>query len=331
MKLKTTYANTLPVLARRHPSGTCWCGLKHWAETWRVHTTILDTRTETGRLATKSPNLQNIPSRTALGRQLRQGFIASPGTRLAGADYSQEELRLAAHYSQDESLIRIFQSGVDPHNETAKKAFHTETPDYVTQRTPARNINYGALYGLSGPGMFDLMAVTYATAQIAMPDWLTIGWCEAFIKQWFEIYPRMKDYISEQEYRARRYGIVWSLFGRVRKVPEVQSALPHIRSAGLRQAANTPIQATGADWMRLTMGEVDSILEDLRSKGVWAWPLLSIHDELIAEVEEDWTETVSEMIAATMRSVMTDRDTGEHQFRVPIEADCKVMERWTKG
>lgn len=240
-------------------------------------------------------------------------------------------MRLGAHYSQDANLIAIFNRGIDPHNETAKKAFDTETPDYITQRTPARNVNFGVFYGLQGPGLFDLMAVTYATANLPMPDWLTVAWCEEFIRRWFDDwYPGVKDYISEQEYRARRYGVVWTLFGRVRRVPEVQSALSHIRSAGLRQAANTPIQGTGADWMRLVMGSVDEILSDLRTKGVWAHPLLSIHDELICEVEEDWAEYVSEAIAAEMISVMTDRDSGEHMFRVPIDATARVSKEWSK-
>src|SRR5436309_7166275 len=332
MKLKSTYCDAVPKLARHHPAGSCWCGLKHYGATDRVHAEVLDTRTETGRLATKNPNLQNIPSRTALGRELRKGFVASPGTRLVSADFSQEEMRIGSHYSQDANLIRIFKLGIDPHNETAKLAFNTQTPDYITQRTPSRNVNFGVFYGLGGPGLFDMMCVTYATANLPLPPEIDVAWCERFIERWFnEWYPGVKGYIEDQFYRARRYGVVWTLFGRVRKVPEVQSALPHIRAAGLRQAANMPVQGTGADWMRLTMGEMEEVHEDLRKRNVWVQPLVSIHDELLSEVEEEWAEVVGDMTAATMMNVMLDRDSSESYLRVPVEAESKIMSRWSKG
>src|SRR5207244_3978752 len=199
-KLKGSFCDKLPKMSVEHRRGTCWCGLKHVEATWRVHTEFLNTRTDTGRFASKKPNLQNIPARTSYGREIRKGFIASPHTRLVASDVSQEEMRFGAHYSQDKNLIRIFELGIDPHNETAKRAFRTETPDYLTQRTPARNVNFGVFYGLSGSGLYDLMAITYATAQdkdpnLLMPDWLTIEWCDEFIRQWFDdLYPGVKDY-----------------------------------------------------------------------------------------------------------------------------------------
>ena len=335
-RLKTGYTDALPDLAKLHPEGPCWCGLKHVATTWRVHTELLTTRTGTGRLASKNPNLQNVPSRTTLGREIRKGFIASPGTRLVSCDYSQEEMRFGAHYSNDANLIRIFEEGIDPHNETAKRAFKTETPDYLTQRTPARNVNFGVFYGLSGPGLYDLMAVTYATAQdkdptLTMPDWLTIDWCEEFIRQWFdELYPGVKDYLEQQYYRARRYGIVWTLFGRIRRVPEVRSVHRYIRSAGLRQAGNMPIQGSGADLMRLTMAEMEEKLLELQNEGVWAWPLMTIHDDLIVEVEEKWAGFVRDLMASVMSNTMRDKDTNEYMCRVPMPADGKVMTRLEK-
>ena len=336
-KLKSTYSDKLPQIARLHPSGSCWCGIKHLAATWRVHTEFLSTRTGTGRFASKNPNLQNIPSRTGLGREIRKGFIPSPGTRFVACDFAQEEMRIGAHYSNDSNLIRIFELGIDPHNETAKRAFATDTPDYLTQRTPSRNVNFGVFYGLSGPGLYDLMAVTYATAQdkdpnLVMPDWLTVEWCNDFIRQWFEdLYPGVQAYLEQQYYRARRYGIVWTLFGRIRRVPETQSVHQHIRSAGLRQSGNLPIQGTGADLMKLAMGEVEENLVQLHQEGAWCWPLLTIHDELLTEVEEEWAPFVKDLMSSVMSNVMRDKDTDEWCCRVPLTADGKIMSRWEKG
>lgn len=329
-KLKNTYSDSLPLMAKEHRKGTCWCGLKHDSKTWRVHTQILTTRTDTGRFASKNPNLQNIPSRTPLGREIRGGFIASPGTRLVASDFSQQEMRLGAHYSQDRELIRIFEQGLDPHNETAKKAFKTETPDKISQRTPARNVNFGVFYGLSGPGLLDLMAITYATANLELPEWLTESWCQKFIDDWFELYEGVKGYLDTQYYRAQRYGIVWTLFGRVRRVPEINSYHSRIRAAGLRQAGNMPIQGSGSDWMKLVMGEVETKLQELTGMGVRVWPLMTIHDELLVEVEEDYAELVKELVTDVMSQVMVDRETGVNRCRVPVRADGKVMERWTK-
>lgn len=329
-KLKSTYADTLPQIAREHPAGSCWCGLKHWDKTWRVHTEYMTTRTTTGRIASKLPNLQNIPSRTALGREIRKGFIASPGMRLVSCDESQEEMRLGAHYSQDPELIRIFKLGLDPHNETAKRAFKTDTPDKISQRTPSRNVNFGVFYGLTGAGLLDLMAVTYATAGMDLPEWLTEEWCDEFIQDWFKLYSGVVGYLEQQTYRARRYGMVWTLFGRIRRVPEIHSVHRHIREAGLRQAGNMPIQGSGADWMRLIMGEAEEMLLRWLKEGVWCWPLLTVHDELVVEVEEDYAEMIQYEMITIMQNVMTDKETGAEYCRVPIKADGKIQTRWDK-
>ncbi len=649
-KLKSTYADSLPNKSVWHPQGLCWCGERHIAGTWRIHTTILGTRTSTGRYASKNPNLQNISTRTELGRLIRAAFIATPGMVLVGCDWSQQEMRFGGHYSQDSNLLRIFREGLDPHTDTAKRAFkkteyevtnkegkflyrdpckcfHPDTevltkngwckivnlgieeevaqaipgkdmsvglswvkPTYVGSKdnhydhmlhlrsegidlivTPdhrmlgwldsgryvvdipdsmlrrcrywanagimeggigvdlnilkiavavqadgnvtkdglirlgftkqrkkerilrlldgsglsyykaeyrngtlsilihkksakvvlglldadktlpwnwlglsaeargvvleeaefwdswsgpksyrytsahkknvdvlqaiaaitgrktrvvedssnsrknnshsilynltvrsncisrtgnvavekvayagkvaclsvpssfvlvryggvvtvcGQSVNFGVFYGLAAPGLYDLMAITYATAGIPLPDWLTVSWCEDFINQWFELYPGVREYLNEQEYRAFRYGMVWTLFGRVREVPEAKSCHKRVVTAGIRQAGNLPIQGSGADLMRLVLPEVhDYILGQLRPVNVNVWPLLTVHDEGIWEIEEDYAEMFKDYLEYTFGNVMVDKDTGVNLCRVPIKAEAKIMERWQK-
>lgn len=291
----------------------------------RVHTTFLTTRTTTGRLSSKNPNLQNIPTRTSLGRKVRAGFVASEGMELVSCDWSQVEMRLGGHYSQDANLLRIFQNDLDPHTDTAKRAFNTETPDKLTQRDPCKNVNFGVFYGLDAPGLLDLMGVTYATAGVELPVWLDEGWCRKFIDQWFELYPGVKGYIAEQHYRAYRYKIVWSLFGRFRRIPEVYSCHRRVVAAGLRQAGNSPIQGTCADMMRLAIAMVhDLVIKPARAQGLKCWMALTVHDEILIEVEKGYGSIIRDQVLEVMESV------GRGWCRVPIKASGKVMERWEK-
>lgn len=331
-KVKSSNTSTFPLMAKLHREGKgCWCGLNHTSDTYRLHSEILGTRTTTGRYASKKPNLQNVGSRTMLGRRVRASFIASPGTSIVGVDFSQVEMRLGGHYSKDANLIRIFTNDLDPHTDTAKRAFRTETPDKMTQRDPCKNVNFGIFYGLSGVGLYDLMALTYATAQIPMPDWLTVEWCEDFIKQWFGLYPDVQHYLNDQHHRARRYGVVWSLFGRIRRVPEARSVHKRIVSAGLRQAGNQPIQGTCADMMRLAIAMVRAlVVEPLRRDGIWCQMLMTIHDELLLEVETAYADMVRMMMVSVFESVLVDTTTGENMCRVPVRADGKIMDRWSK-
>jgi len=333
-KLKSTYTSKLPRIALYHPKGMCpVCELRHVEPTWRVHTEFTSTRTDTGRFASKHPNLQNIPARTKLGRMVRAGFIASPGTLLVSRDFSQIELRLLAHCAVERALIDIFLLGQDPHLMTAMRAFNITDPakvDKLLHRAPCKNVNFGVVYGLSAPGLYDLMAVTYAVAGKPLPPDIDVHWCERFIEQWFDLYPEVKAYMEIQFYRARRYGIVWDIFGRIRRVPEVRSCLSRIRNAGLRQAGNMPIQSSGAGLMKLAMGETEEELMRLVDMGIWVWPLLTIHDELITEVEEDYAEATGEIIGEIMDAVTTDKNTGVNLCRVPILSDGHPMERWVK-
>ncbi len=334
-KLVTTYTSKLPRIAKLHPKGQYCpvCGMHHRHSTYRVHTTFTMTRTDTGRFASKNPNLQNIPARTKLGRLVRAGFIASPGCLLVSRDFSQIELRLLAHCAIEQALIDIFISGSDPHLMTAMRAFNISDPakvDKLLHRAPCKNVNFGVVYGLSAPGLYDLMALTYAVAGKSLPAYIDVDWCDRFISQWFDLYPEVKAYMDIQYYRARRYGIVWDIFGRIRRVPEVQSCLPRIKSAGLRQAGNMPVQASGAGLMKLAMGEGDVELQRILDMGIWVWPLLTIHDELIVEAEEDYAESTCSIMGEIMDAVTTDKKTGKNLCRVPILSDGHPMERWVK-
>lgn len=340
-KLLGTYAEKLPRIAKKHVGIGCWCGIKHpvgdGGESWRVHTTLMTTRTSTSRLASKNPNLQNIPARSTLGREVRRGFVATGGTELVGCDYSQIEMRLGADYSRDKNLIRIFDLGLDPHTDTAMRAFGLSQEVVESKegkllyRAPCKNVNFGIFYGLSDVGLLDQMALTYATAGKELPGEINQEWCKRFIESWFELYPGVKGYVENQWYRARRYGIVWDLFGRVRRVPEVRSIHEDIQNAGLRQAGNMPIQATAAEVMKLGVARVQlEVVEEMRRQGFWCWPIMQVHDELILEVEEGMGEVVKIQMEQVMGSVMEDVRTGKNLCRVPVLAEGKVMKRWEK-
>ena len=168
---------------------------------------------------------------------VRACFIAQRGYKLVDGDYSQFELRWLAHFCRDENMLRIFWDGLDIHLDTAMRAFNISDPllvDKDMQRAPCKNVNFGVAYGLSADGLYDLMLLTYATAGIDIPDWLTVEWCEAFIDKWFALYPAAKAYFDLQHYRARRYGFVWTVFGRVRPISEIFSIHPDIQAAGER-------------------------------------------------------------------------------------------------
>lgn len=341
--LRDTFADKLPRIARLHVHGpNCvLCGRHHHEDVWRVHPDILLTRTETGRLAQKKPNLQNIPARTALGRLLRLAFVAEKGFRLVDRDFSQFELRLLAHCSQDPDLIRVFRAGADIHLNTAMGIFKLleHEIDKLLHRAPAKNANFAIVYGITAEGLYDLMALTYAVAGVPMPDWMTIAWCGQFLVDWFALYKFVQPYMKVQWSRAYTWGIVWTLFGAIRRVPEVRSCLPWIRAAGERNAGNLPIQGTQADCMRLCMAETGQEFgpdcgpdgDGWLARGVEVYPVNTVHDELIHEVEEDWAEAVDIRQGEIMSEVLTDRQTGRNLCRVPIVSEGKASQHWEKG
>lgn len=344
-KLKNTYSDKLPQMAKRHPVGSCWCGLKHWAETWRIHCDIMTTRTSTGRPATKNPNLQNIPVRTKHGRAVRAAFVATPGTELVTVDFSQLELRILAHVAEVSRLIECFKRKKDPHTATAMWAFgyapvgdlsYTDADekqvDKLTQRTPCKNVNFGVAYRETWMGLFEqLISDTYGKSGIPVPDWLNEEWVKEFLRKWHGVYPEVQPYNDKIDYRARRYGCVWTLFGGIRRIPEVNSVHNRVVAAGLRQGGNMPIQGTGADLLKIAQAEIqDWVVGEVRSAGIWCWPLNEVHDELIFEAELGFGDVVREKAMEVMSNVTVDRQTGENLFRVPLEADGKVGLRWEK-
>ena len=337
-KLKNTYCDALPELARLHPRGGCWCGLTHECETWRVHTQLLLTRTTTGRPASKNPNLQNISVRSKWGAEIRRGFVASPGTVLVSVDFAQIELRILAMVSSAVKLIETFQTDGDPHMTTAMEAFGITDPDKVDKimhRAPAKNVNFAVVYGESAKGLLEqLTSDTYGKAGLPVPDWLTLEWCEQFIAKWFEIYPEVREYIEKQHYRARRYGLVWDQVGRIRRIPEVRSVHNRVVAAGLRQASNMPIQGFASELLKLAMAEVHTeVVRVVRDAGVWCQPLVPVHDELVLEVDAGWGEPVRGLVVGVFEGVLRDKGTGEEWEGgggVPVKADGKVMGRWEK-
>ena len=334
-KLKGTYSAKLPLIARLHPHKDCWCGLPHFAPTYRVHCDVMMTRTSTGRPATKNPNLQNIPVRSEHGRSVRKSFIASPGTEMVTVDFSQLELRLLAHFGHVKKLIQIFHEDKDPHNYTAMEAFQQPDEskiDKITQRAPAKNVNFAIVYGETPKGLFEqLVSDTYGKSGIPVPDWLTLAWCEEFMRKWFRIYPEVKHYMKKEFYHARRYGVVWTGFGRTRKVPEVKSVHKRVIAAGERQSGNHKIQGTGADMLKLAQVEIQDFIEkEIRPEGIWCWPLNEVHDELIYEIEEGYGWILLAKCEEVMKNVLVDKETGENLCRVPIKASGAIMQRWAK-
>lgn len=334
-KLESTYARAMPRRARFHPKGPDCpvCGRRHYTDEYRVHTQILMTRTATGRLASKNPNLQNIPARSELGREIRAGFIPSEGHVFAQRDFAQIELRLGADRSGESNMLRIFAEDGDIHTDTAMRAFDlpADKIDKLAHRAPCKNVNFAVFYGITDEGLLDLMADTYSKSGSKMPTWMDQRWCAEFIDKWFKLYPGIKAFLDAEESKARRYGNVWTAFGRVRRIPEVHSYHSYIQSAGVRQGCNHSIQGFSADIMRLAMGEIEDRLVMLDCDyGIPAQSLLSIHDELLIECLEDDGYLLQGLLGEIMNNALLDRKTGKHLCSVPIQSDGKILTRWTK-
>ncbi|RDI95047.1 DNA polymerase I [Meiothermus sp. QL-1] len=292
-KLKNTYLDPLPRLI--HP------------RTGRLHTRFIQTGTATGRLSSQDPNLQNIPVRTELGRRIRRAFVAAPGMRLIAADYSQIELRVLAHFSEDENLIRVFREGKDIHTQTAAWMFGV-APEAVTpeQRRAAKTINFGVLYGMSAHRLAGELSISHAEA-------------EQFIARYFASYPRVRAWIEKTLAEARERGYVETLFGRRRYVPDLNAPVKSVREAAERMAFNMPIQGTATgDLMRLAMVRLAPRLEALG-----AHLILQVHDELLVEAPAERAEEV----AGVVREVME----GAWSFAVPLEVGVGIGENWLEA
>ena len=289
-KLKSNYVDALPLLA---DSGS------------RVHTTFQSAATTTGRLSSVNPNLQNIPIRTELGREIRAAFTASPGTQLLSADYSQIELRLLAHFSEDPLLIRAYEENIDIHTLTASEVFGVsiESMDKET-RGRAKAVNFGIVYGISPFGL---------AAQLSIPQ----AEARAYIDRYFSRYQGVKAFIERTLEQVRRDGYVRTMFGRMRPIPDMESRNPNQRGFAERTAINTPLQGTGADLIKLAMISIDRQLTERKLK---TRMILQVHDELIFEVPKEETAEVEHLVRTEMEGVA--------KLRVPMVADLGFGPNW---
>jgi len=289
-KLKSNYVDALPLLVDRDS---------------RVHTTFNAAATATGRLSSVNPNLQNIPTRTALGREIRAAFVAAPGHQLLSADYSQIELRLMAHFSQDPLLVEAYKTGRDIHTLTASEVFGVDpaTMDKQT-RARAKAVNFGIVYGISAFGL---------AAQLGIPQ----SEARQYIDRYFERYAGVRTFIDQTIAETRQKGSVRTLFGRMRPIPDIESRNSNQRGFAERTAINTPLQGTAADLIKLAMIAIDKQLttQNLKTKMV-----LQVHDELLFEVPDSETGVISILVKQEMENVI--------QLSVPIEADLSIGHNW---
>jgi DNA polymerase-1 len=274
-KLKNTYVDALPRLIN--------------PDTGRVHTSYHQTITATGRLSSSDPNLQNIPVRTQEGRLIRKAFVPEKGNLLVSADYSQIELRILAHLSGDQRLVRAFREGRDIHDMTAGEIFGV-SGDLVTSemRRKAKAVNFGIIYGLSAHGLAQQLGVPHSTAQ-------------QYIDSYFARYEGVKHYLETTLQNARTNGFVCTLMGRKRYLPELSSGDRNIRSAAERMAINTPIQGTAADLIKLAMIR---LYKRINSSGSDAKMILQVHDELVFEVPQKEVKRLKKMIVEEMEHVI---------------------------
>jgi DNA polymerase-1 len=289
-KLKGTYLDALPLLADANG---------------RIHTTFNQVGTATGRLSSTNPNLQNIPIRTAVGREIRAAFIAAPGNLLMSADYSQIELRLIAHYSQDPLLLDAYRTGKDIHTLTAAEVFEVdpETMDKET-RARAKAVNFGIVYGISPFGLAAQLGIDQKTAK-------------AYIERYFERYAGVAHFIEATLDQVRREQAVRTAFGRIRPIPDIQSRNPNQRGFAERTAINTPLQGTAADLIKLAMIRIDAELTRRKLKSQMT---LQVHDELLFDVVPEEADEMQELVKSQMENVA--------EFSVPIVADVGLGSNW---
>jgi DNA polymerase-1 len=289
-KLKGTYVDALPQLV---------------GADGRVHTSFNQAVAATGRLSSSDPNLQNIPIRTELGRSIRRAFVADEGFVLLSADYSQVELRVLAHMSQDESLIETFQRGADIHRATASKMFNIpEETLTAEQRRAAKTINFGVLYGMSAFRLSNELGISTAQAK----DW---------IDAYFARYPKVQGYLDRTLEEARSSGKVTTLFGRVRYIPEIHNRSFTVRGNAERMAINAPIQGTAADLLKLAMIALEKRLEDGRTG---ARMLLTVHDEIVIEAPEKSAAGLAGVVKETMETIFP--------LAVPLAVDTHWGRSW---
>jgi DNA polymerase-1 len=321
-KTKTGYstdAKVLQQLAIEHPiaervityreltklQGTYIDGLlKLIGDDGRIHSTLNQTTTATGRLSSDSPNLQNIPVRTELGARIRDAFTASPGRRLVVADYSQIELRILAHMTREPALVESFVSGEDIHTRTASEVFDVRMQSVTPElRRRAKMVNFGILYGISGFGLASRLGNVHPAE------------AERYIKRYFEAHPKVTEFIQETLEEAEELGYATTLFGRRRYVPELRNSNKNVRKLGERIAFNARVQGTAADIIKVAMVDLQP-----RLRSVEADMIMQVHDELVFDVDVDRVDYVAALAA--------DRMVAAYDLDPPLEVEVKAGERW---
>ncbi len=291
-KLKNTYIDALPLLVDK--------------ETGMLHTSFNQAATETGRLSSSNPNLQNIPVKTEIGRNIRRAIIAqAPGHYLVSFDYSQIELRILAHLSGDENLTLAFKEERDVHRLTAALVYHLKENDVTDEmRDTAKRVNFGIIYGLSPYGLSRDLDITLDEAQ-------------AFIDAYFLRYPKVKDYIEKQIKTAANLGFVTTILGRRRYLPEISNKNLTIRQFAERQAINTPIQGSASDMIKLAMIHIHRLLKE---KGLKSKMILQVHDELVFDVPYLELGELIDLVKERMENVL--------KLDVLIKVDVKKGRNW---
>ena len=294
LKLLNTYAEALPKMVSR--------------KTGRLHTSYNQTVVVTGRLSSSNPNLQNIPVREESGKMIRRAFVASPGRALVAADYSQVELRIMAHFSQDEHLLNAFRNGEDIHRATAAKIYGVGDSDVTADmRRKAKTANFGIIYGISAFGLAERLDIARKEAK-------------DLIDGYFDKFPGVKAYMDKCIADARETGVVRTLFGRVRELPDISSRNAVVRGMAERNAINAPIQGTAADIIKVAMV---AIHEELKRRGLKAKMILQVHDELVLDTPDEEVGEVSEMLKEQMEKACT--------LSVPLTAEVGTGHNWLEA
>ena len=273
--------------------------------TKKIHSSFHQTITATGRISSTDPNLQNIPTRAELGKQIRKAFKPEAGNVYIDADYSQVELRVLAHISQDDNMIYAFKHGEDIHRQAASKVFNIPMEDITKeQRSSAKAVNFGIVYGISDYGLANQIGVSNKQAK-------------EYINQYLEKYSGIKHFMDDIVESARQKGYVETLFGRRRYIPEIKSSNYMVRQFGARVAMNTPIQGTAADIMKIAM---INVYKELKDSKINAKIVLQIHDELLLEVSEKDNEEAKAILKKCMEEAK--------ELDVPLEVELSEGNSW---
>jgi DNA polymerase-1 len=291
-KLKSTYIDALPELLD--------------PKTGRIHTSFNQTATETGRLSSSEPNLQNLPIKTDLGRNIRRAVVAfDKDSYLLSCDYSQVELRILAHLSKDEELISAFNKNLDVHKITSSFIYGLKEKDITdSMRETAKRVNFGIIYGLSSFGLARDLSIGFDEAQ-------------GFIDAYFLRYPKVKDYMQGQINLARKEGFVTTILGRRRYLPEINNKNQGIRQLAERQAINTPIQGSASDLIKLAMVQISAQIKD---RGLKTRMIMQIHDELVFDVPQAEMAGFVDLARDRMENVL--------KLNVPVRVDIKKGRNW---